>query len=113
MSLGAQSTNPSVSPAVTPTHNGQIAGVVIDSLNGRYVSGALLRIDPGSFVAAPVYAPALVAFLTDPASLLFTAATAPLVGWFPLGPREVFWPSFTNDQGFIRAINAGIVSDRM
>src|SRR5207248_239605 len=27
-------------------------GVVIDSLNGRYVSGALLRIEPGSFVAA-------------------------------------------------------------
>ena len=52
VSLGAQSTNPSVSPAVTPTHNGQIAGVVIDSLNGRYVSGALLRIEPGSFVAA-------------------------------------------------------------
>ena len=52
VSLGAQSTNPSVSPAVTPTHNGRIAGVVIDSLHGRYVSGALLRIEPGSFVAA-------------------------------------------------------------
>jgi hypothetical protein len=52
VSLGAQSTTASVAPAVTRTGNGQIAGVVIDSLNGRYVSGAVLRIEPGSVVAA-------------------------------------------------------------
>jgi len=66
---------------------------------------------PGSFVASPVYAPALVAFLADPAALLFTAATAPLVGWFPLGPREAYWPSYTNDPSYIRAVNSGIGSD--
>jgi uncharacterized protein DUF6600 len=65
---------------------------------------------PGGFVASPVYAPALVGFLADPASLLFTAATAPLVGWFPLGLGEAYWPSYTNDAGYIRAVNAGVVS---
>jgi hypothetical protein len=66
---------------------------------------------PGGFVASPVYAPALVAFLADPGALLFTAATAPLVGWFPLGPREAYWPSYTNDPSYIRAVNSGIVGD--
>ncbi len=65
---------------------------------------------PGGFVASPVYAPALVGFLADPASLLFTAATAPLVGWFPLGLGEAYWPSYTNDPSYIRAVNAGVVS---
>ncbi len=64
---------------------------------------------PGGFVASPVYAPALVGFLADPASLLFTAAAAPLVGWFPLGLGEAYWPSYTNDPGYIRAVNAGVV----
>ncbi len=65
---------------------------------------------PGGFVPSPVYAPALVAYLSDPASLLFTAAAAPLVGWFPLGLGEAYWPSYTNDPGYIRAVNAGVVS---
>ncbi len=75
-----------------------------------YVNGAWGWV-PGSFLASPVYAPALVAFLADPAALLFTAATAPLVGWFPLGPREAYWPSYTNDPSYIRAVNSGIVGD--
>ena len=66
---------------------------------------------PGSFVASPVYAPALVLFLADPAALLFTAATAPLVGWFPLGPHEAYWPGYTNDPSYIRAVNKGSVGD--
>jgi len=66
---------------------------------------------PGGFVASPVYAPALVAFLSDPTSILLSAATVPLVGWFPLGPGEAYWPSYTSDAGYIRAVNAGIVSD--
>jgi hypothetical protein len=75
-----------------------------------YINGAWGWV-PGSFVASPVYAPALVAFLADPAALLFTAATAPLVGWFPLGPHEAYWPSYTSDPSYIRAVNSGIVGD--
>ena len=66
---------------------------------------------PGGFVASPVYAPALVTFLADPASILFAAATAPLVGWFPLGPGEAYWPSYTNEPGYLRAVNTGAVRD--
>jgi len=66
---------------------------------------------PGGFLASPVYAPALVAFLADPAQLLFTAATVPLVGWFPLGPGEAYWPNYTSDPSYIRAVNSGSVGD--
>src|SRR5438270_334815 len=66
---------------------------------------------PGGFVADPVYAPALVGYLGDPASVLASAAAGALVGWFPLGPGEAYWPSYNNDAGYIRAINAGIVAD--
>ena len=43
---------------------------------------------PGDYIAAPVYAAALVAFLTDPGALLAGGARGPVVGWFPLGPGE-------------------------
>ena len=63
------------------------------------------------FVADPVYAPALVGYLGDPASVLASAAAGALVGWFPLGPGEAYWPSYNNDAGYIRAVNTGIVAD--
>src|SRR4051812_20565505 len=66
---------------------------------------------PGGFVADPVYAPALVGYLGDPGSVLASAATGALVGWFPLGPGEAYLPSYSNDPGYIRAINAGIAAD--
>jgi hypothetical protein len=58
---------------------------------------------PGGFEEYPVYAPALVDFLD------FGGLGGSYVGWFPLGPREAYWPGYTNDQGYIRAVNAGIV----
>jgi hypothetical protein len=66
---------------------------------------------PGGFVADPVYAPALVSFLADPAAVLGAAASAALVGWFPLAPGEAYWPSYSNDSSYVRAVNAGIVAD--
>lgn len=66
---------------------------------------------PGSYIDAPVYAPALVAFLADPGSILTRAAAGPYVGWVPLGPGEAYWPSYTGDAGFIRAVNAGAVAN--
>ena len=66
---------------------------------------------PGAFVAAPVYAPALVAFIADPAAILASAFAGPLVGWFPLGPGEAYWPSYSSDPAYIRALNTGTVAD--
>jgi hypothetical protein len=56
--------------------------------------------------AAPVYAPALVAFIggVELALSLGNQNTAP-VGWFPLGPREVYVPSYTTDQNYYSRIN--------
>jgi Family of unknown function (DUF6600)/FecR protein len=55
---------------------------------------------------APVYAPALVAFIggIELALGLGNQNNAP-VGWFPLGPREVYVPSYTTDQNYYTRIN--------
>jgi hypothetical protein len=60
---------------------------------------------PGEFVPQPVYAPALVAFVTLP------AAAGPVVGWFPLAPGEVYWPAYTRDAAYIRNINIANVNN--
>jgi len=79
---------------------------------GRWASiDGLWAWAPGDFVAAPVYAPALVSFLGDPAAIVTSALAGAAVGWFPLGPGEAYWPWYSNDPGYIRAVNTGIVSD--
>src|ERR1051325_7049270 len=63
---------------------------------------------PGEFVPEPVYAPALVAFIPPPAievGGLVAADAGPPVGWFPLAPGEVYWPSYTREPGYIRNVN--------
>jgi hypothetical protein len=61
---------------------------------------------PGDFVPQPVYAPALVAFVGDSGTGYWDAADiGPAVGWFPLGPGEVYWPSYTHNRDYIRNIN--------
>jgi hypothetical protein len=61
---------------------------------------------PGSFERSPVYAPALVGFLGGPGlGLYFTGAIGPQVGWFPLAPGEVYWPSYRADPSYVRALN--------
>jgi hypothetical protein len=61
---------------------------------------------PGDFVPQPVYAPALVAFVGDQGTGYWDAAdVGPAVGWFPLGPGEVYWPSYTRNRDYIRNIN--------
>src|SRR5437867_1713415 len=49
---------------------------------------------PGSYVARPVYAPALVAWVGGPSVNVSVSIgrSSPPVGWFPLGPREVYVP---------------------
>src|SRR5215217_2076705 len=63
----------------------------------------------------PVYAPALVAFVggTELAVSLGNQNAAP-VGWFPLGPREVYVPSYTADREYFRRLNRSArVEDRI
>ncbi len=61
---------------------------------------------PGPMVARPVYAPALVAWVGGGG---FGLSIAPggreSVGWFPLGPREVFVPGYRVSERYVTNIN--------
>ncbi len=52
----------------------------------------------------PVYAPAIVGFMGG-------AGARPTVGWFPLGPREVYVPPYSRNRTYIRNINVTNVRD--
>jgi hypothetical protein len=74
---------------------------------GRWtVIGASWGWVPGRPVPHPVYAPALVAFIRG-----FFERNRPLIAWFPLAPGEVYWPAYTRDLAYIRAVNAPVVRD--
>lgn len=67
---------------------------------------------PGRYVARPVYAPALVAWVGNPGwSVSFSFGTAPAVGWFPLAPREVYVPTFRTTTVYVQRINSGHFRD--
>ena len=53
-----------------------------------------------------VYAPALVAFVggVELTAALSRQSSAP-VGWFPLGPREAYVPSYTTNRDYYQRIN--------
>jgi hypothetical protein len=62
-----------------------------------------------------VYAPALVAFVggTELGLALGAQQRAP-VGWFPLGPREVYVPPYATDRDYYRRLNLSArVEDRV
>jgi hypothetical protein len=58
---------------------------------------------PGPIAVRPIYAPALVAFSNYNAGVV--VAAEPAVGWFPLGPGEVYVPSFRCSPAFLERIN--------
>ena len=58
---------------------------------------------PGPVVQRPVYAPALVVFLG--AATLMVGQRDPGVAWFPLGPREVYRPSYRASPVYVTNIN--------
>lgn len=61
---------------------------------------------PGRYVARPVYAPALVAWVGGPnVSVSVTVGHGPNVGWFPLGPREVYVPGYRVSPRYVRNVN--------
>ena len=51
---------------------------------------------PGVVYVSPVYAPALVAWI---------GVGGPSVGWFPLGPREVYVPSYPVSRNYVTNVN--------
>lgn len=53
---------------------------------------------PGPRRVRPVYAPAMVAWVGGPAGGVG-------VGWFPLGPREVYVPGYHVSERYVRTIN--------
>jgi hypothetical protein len=54
----------------------------------------------------PVYAPALVAFVGGPGFAVGVGVGAGVsVGWFPLGPREVYVPSYPVSRAYVTNIN--------
>lgn len=62
---------------------------------------------PGAYAAKPVYAPALIVWLGQPGwSASFSSGPAPVVGWFPLGPREIYHPYYRSSPHHARQVNA-------
>ena len=61
---------------------------------------------PGPVVARPVYAPALVAWVGGGGfSLSVGFGGRDGIGWFPLGPREVFVPGYRVSERYVTNIN--------
>ncbi len=59
---------------------------------------------PGTIVARPVYAPALVAFVGG-GSWSASVSISDGVGWFPLGPREVYVPPYGHSRRYVQNVN--------
>jgi hypothetical protein len=63
--------------------------------------------------ARPVYAPALVGFFSNQGGAVANPALTPtpLVGWYPLAPSEIYWPAYSTQLAYTRALNASSVND--
>ena len=69
---------------------------------------------PGPRHARPIYAPALVGWVGSP-GLSVSVGFGSGVGWFPLGPREVYVPGYWHSRRYIHNVNFNntfIVNDR-
>ncbi|MBL8297012.1 MAG: FecR domain-containing protein [Rhodanobacteraceae bacterium] len=59
---------------------------------------------PGPISARPVYAPALVAFVGG-SNFSVSVSTGRPIGWFPLGPREVYVPPYRASRNYFTSVN--------
>ena len=59
---------------------------------------------PGDYRHRPVYAPALVGWHASSNWRVSVGVGTP-IGWFPLGPREHYAPTYSNNVTYIRNIN--------
>ncbi|MFI4936999.1 MAG: DUF6600 domain-containing protein [Candidatus Berkiellales bacterium] len=60
---------------------------------------------PGPADLPTVYAPALVAFMGGVTFNWLAANNGGYIGWFPLGPREVFWPAYPVGLRYFNYVN--------
>jgi len=61
---------------------------------------------PGPRNVRPVYAPALVAFVGGSGwNLSFSLGGGSPIGWFPLGPRDVYVPSYQASRDYFTRVN--------
>lgn len=65
---------------------------------------------PGPYGETPMYAPALVGWVGGGRggsgfSMSFSSGNAAAVGWFPLGPREPYLPSYRVSSGYFGRVN--------
>ncbi len=58
---------------------------------------------PGPVVVRPIWAPALVAFVGGGPGFHFSVGVG--VGWFPLGPGEVYVPGYRVSRGYVNNVN--------
>ena len=58
---------------------------------------------PGPVVVRPLWAPALVAFVGGGPGFHFSAGVG--VGWFPLGPGEVYVPGYHVSRAYVNNVN--------
>lgn len=66
---------------------------------------------PGAYAVRPVYAPALVAWVGQPGwRITLSSGALPATGWYPLGPREIYYPVYRSSVRHVRGINAASVS---
>ena len=65
---------------------------------------------PGTRIARPVYAPALVAWVGT-AGVGVSVRSAPPSRWFPLAPREVYAPFYRSSPTYVRHINTPHVTN--
>lgn len=59
---------------------------------------------PGPIASRPVYAPALVAFVGGHNWSVGITSGRP-IGWFPLGPREIYVPPYRSSRGYFTNVN--------
>jgi hypothetical protein len=61
---------------------------------------------PGPVIVAPVYAPALVAFVGGAGfGISIGIGGGAFAGWFPLGPRDPFFPWYHYGGNYLRQVN--------
>ncbi|HEU0118204.1 MAG TPA: DUF6600 domain-containing protein [Alphaproteobacteria bacterium] len=64
---------------------------------------------PGTIAPRPVYAPALVAFIGGSGLSLTIGFGGAPVGWFPLGPHEIYHPGYHYGYDYFRRVNVANV----
>jgi hypothetical protein len=73
---------------------------------------------PGQYVRRPVYAPAMVAWVGQggvSVSVSLGQRPGGMVGWVPLAPREIYYPSYTTSVTYVQNVNVyrGRVPERV